>query len=399
MRSGRRLAALAVVVGGVAACAVATPSPPASSVSSAATFGSTAPSAAPMATASDASTGTLGDLGELLDIRSVSSEFTARVLEFASAGASIIASAAEQEGDDTAPDLFVIPSSTGEPELAWRNPDRDHSIVRLVGDGSMIAFVDMPVTGEAEWTLRLIPEEGATPIILDQLVDDPDVPTLVPSVTAYWPFVAWTAFDRGPDGAVSQLLYAQSPDWKPTLIAERLATDAELWFPSLHGTQLVYTELAYSEDRSTDERAVWLTAIDDPDVPERLDSSGLATMPVINQFDIAWKEGEQGFHQLNWGSMERRVAETGASLPMWEQEEVNYPSAGTRYMTWWTSSQSRLAVWDGAQGIARVIVTYDSADQRVLRAHVAGSLIAWLFVDESVEPGYSEIRYAVLVQG
>lgn len=400
MRSSRRLAALAVLVGGVAACTVATPSQPAASRSSAEPATRPAvPSTAPVATASDQPEGNLGDLGKLLDIRSVSSEFTARVLEFASAGSSIIASAAQQEGDETAPDLYVIPSSTGVPQLAWRNPERDHSLVRLAGDGNMIAFVDMPVTGEAEWTLRLLPDEGATPIILDQLVDDPDVPTLVPSVAAYWPFVAWTAFDRGPDGAVSQLLYAQSPDWEPTLIAERPAGESELWFPSLHGAQVVYTELVYSEDRSTDERRVWLTEIDDPDGPDRLDSSGLATMPVINQFDIAWKEGEQGFHQLNWGSMERRITETASSLPMWEEEEVNYPSAGTRYMTWWTSSQSRVAVWDGAQGVAREIVTYDTVDQRVLRAHVAGSLIAWLFVDETGAPAYSEIRYAVLVQG
>lgn len=400
MTSSRRLAALAVLVCGVAACAVATPSQPAASRSSALPAApSTTPSVAPLATASDRPAGRLGDLGALLDIRSVSSEFTARVLEFASAGSSIVASASERQGDDAAPDLYVIPSSTGQAQLAWRNPERDHSLVRLAGDGSTIAFVDMPVTGEAEWTLRLIPDEGAAPVVLDRLADHPDVPSLVPSVAVYWPFVAWTAFDRGPDGAVSQLLYAQSPDWEPTLIAERPAADAELWFPSLHGTQLVYTELVYSEDRSTDERRVWLTEINDPDGPERLDSSGLATMPVINQFAVAWKEGERGFHQLNWGSMERRIAETGSSLPMWEQEEVNYPSAGTRYMTWWTSSQQTLPVWDGAHAFAREIVTYDNLDQRVLRAHVAGSLIVWLFVDESVAPGFSEIRYAVLVQG
>jgi hypothetical protein len=341
---------------------------------------------------------TLGDLGESLDIRSVGPAFTARVLEFASTGFSIVASAADDRGDDAAPDLYLIPPDTGEPQLIWRNSRRDHSLVKLAADGDTIAFVDMPITGEAAWTLRLIAEEGAESIVLDELDDDPTIPTLVPSMSVYWPYVAWTAFHAGPDGPVSRLLYAQSPDWEPVVLAERPAAAAELWFPALHGAQLVYTELVYAEDRQSDERRVWLTEINDPDGPQRLDTSGLATMPVLNQYDIAWKEGDPGFHQLNWGSIVRYDPDGGAArpMPMWHEDDVNFPSAGTRFMTWRAADSRRLGVWDGARGEARGIVAYESPSQRVLRPHIAGSLITWLFVDDSVEPELSEIRYALV---
>jgi hypothetical protein len=260
----------------------------------------------------------------------------------------------------------------------------------------------MPLGGEAAWTLRLIPEEGAEPIVLDELGDDPAVPSLVPSMSVYWPYVAWTAYGMGPDGRpVSRLLVAESPDWQRSVLAERPADEAELWFPVLYGTQLAYTELVYAADRQSDERRVWLTELNDPDGPQRLDTSGLATMPVMNQYDIAWKEGDAGFHQLNWGSMMRYDAESGSvqPMPMWHQDDVNYPSAGTRFMTWWAADWTRLGVWDGALGEARGIVAYDGPDQRVLRPHVAGSLIVWLFVNDAVAPSIAELRYALVPGG
>jgi hypothetical protein len=332
----------------------------------------------------------------LLTIHAVDAVFTSRILEFASTGFSVVASVAERPGEAAAPDLYVIPPDTGEPRLAWRNPERDHSLVKLAADGDMVAFVDMSIRGDASWTLRLIPEEGAEPVVLDELDDDPAVPSLVPSMSVYWPYVAWTAFGTGPDGPFSRLLWAQAPDWEPTVLAERPAGEAELWFPALFGAQLAYTELVYADDRQSDERRVWLTELVDPDGPRRLDTSGLATMPVISQHDIAWKEGVRGFHQLNWGSMERFDARTGGSLPMGDQDDVNYPSAGTRFITWWLADSTKLVVWDGALGETRRIVSYDSADHRLLRPHLAGSLIVWLLVDASVDPAITELRYALV---
>ena len=154
-----------------------------------------------------------------MTIRAADATFSSRVLEFASTGSAIIASAGT--GDDAAPDLYSILPSTGEPSLLWENPERRHSIVKLAGDGDTIAFVDMPVAGDIDWTLRLIPDAGEEAIVLDEYGGDGDASSMVPSFSVYWPYVAWTAFDDGTDGPVSQLLVAEYPDWEPRLIAER----------------------------------------------------------------------------------------------------------------------------------------------------------------------------------
>jgi hypothetical protein len=180
------------------------------------------------------------------------------------------------------------------------------------------------------------------------------------------------------------------------VLQERRAADAELWFPSLLGADLVYTEIVYAPDHERDERRVWHTGVHDPEPPRRLDTSGLATMPVVNQHGIAWKEGDPGFHQLNWGTMEQLDPDTERPAPLWAEDEVNYPSAGTRFMTWWTIDPTHLVAWDGQQGEVRTIVEYGGEEHRIRRPHVAGSLIVWQLVDETVEPTLTEIRYALL---
>lgn len=399
MTPGRRLAALtAMVVGGVTACSAVTPSGPTLAPVTPVAATASPPPIASQVPSPTASAVVLGELGRRLDIRSVSDDFASRVLEFVANGSSIIASAAEGDGDAAAPDLYAIVYETGEAQLVWRNPERDHSIVKLAADGNLIAFVDMATTGEAQWTLRVIPDPAAEPVILDQLTAEPGVSTLVPSVTASSPYVVWTAFHAGPDGPVSQMFAAKAPRWEPVLLAERPAMDAELWFPSLLGSRLVYTELIYAADHLTDERTVWLTDVGASDAPRQLSASGLATMPIINQYDIAWKEGDAGFHQLNWGSMERYVVETGRLEPMWYEDSINFPSAGIRFMTWSSAWQDRIVAWDGRQGQVREILTTDGDVHRVSRVHAGGTLLAWQYVDDSAAEPIVEIWYARLPQ-
>jgi hypothetical protein len=385
--------AVAVAIG-MAACGPAIPSTPrsddaaASPSALAGTVGSSTPSPSLAA-----DPGQLSGLGRALDVLHVDGDFSSRVLEFASTGSAIVASAGDGIGE-TAPDLYSILPRTGEPTLLWRNPDRDHSIVKMAGDVRTVAFVDLAVDGTAEWTLWLIPDDGEEPLVLDKLPDDPDVPTLVPSVSVYWPYVAWTAFDSGPDGPVSQLLVAEAPDWEPRVLVERPAAEAELWFPHVYGSSLLYTQLVYADDGQSDERSVWRTDVQGSSA-ERLDTTGRAVMPVMNLFGLLWKESEPGMHMLNWGMVEAYDADAGTSMPV-SDASTNFPSAGERYATWWLVDTSRLEVWDAQAARTVEITRYDRADQRVMRPHVMGSLIAWLYVDERVEPPMSEIRYAFL---
>lgn len=58
------------------------------------------------------------------------------MLEFASDGESVLYSSGAMDGSDGefAPDLWRYHPSTDEPELLWRNPRRDRSLVKIGGE-------------------------------------------------------------------------------------------------------------------------------------------------------------------------------------------------------------------------------------------------------------------------
>ena len=394
------LAASVSLVLAVAACAVATAPPSAVSPSGAASLPGT--SATPRATQAPEATPPPGTLAAELSIHTIPRDLSGTTLEFVSDGSAILysSSRALDSGPAGAPDLWRYEPGADEPTLVWHNPERNHSIVKIAGDTGMIAFVEIPLTGERAWNLWLVPEVGADAILLDRLSGDDAIPDFVPSLAADRPTVAWTAFDRGPHGPVSQLLVAHAPDWKPRVIAERMAADGELWLPSIDGTRLVYTEVRYAADRQSDERTVHLVDLSSPaSPPRRLDASGRATMPLIVGDSVVWKEADAGMNMFDWGRMYRYDLRTGTveRIGITPQERVNYPSAGTRFIAWWGRDAFRFGVYDLERGQARRIASYTVESQdNVLRPHVAGDLLVWLFVDGATPELRSELRWAYL---
>jgi hypothetical protein len=387
MRVATGPVALALAVG-MAACSAAIPSasapaagrpttPPPSSAASA--TASATPSAAP-------SREPAGDLGREIEIQSLDPSWTEFMLEFASDGESILYSSGAMDGTDGeyAPDLWRYHPSTDQPELLWRNPRRDRSLVRLGGEFGTLAFVDMPLSGEIAWDFWLIPEIGEEPILLDSHPGPGTVPDFVPSFHVHQGQVAWTAFDFGADGrALSRLLYARAPDWTPVVVAERDASQSELWFPSVRDTQIAYCEVIYSADRSTDERHVYVVDAAHQEIPpRRLDTSGRATMPILLiNGGVIWKEADPGFSMFNWGTLYRYDEETGevARLPIRPQEYVNYPSAGARFVTAWGADTRAFGAYDLDLRAARLIDRFPrETSLSILRPHNTWDLVAWL---------------------
>lgn len=390
------------LVGGVAACGVATPTPNAStssvpvrpSAAQSATLTSPVPSREP-----------IGDLGRQIEIGTLDPAWTTPTLEVASDGEAVIFSsgAADGAGAEGAPDLWRYRPGAAVPELLWQNPRRDRALIRIGGEFGTWAFVDTGIHGERAWDLWLLPAIGVEPILLDTHPGDEAVSSLAPSFAVHQGQIAWTAFDRGPDGPVSQLLYARAPAWEPVLIAERDASTAELWLPSLRDTEIAYCEVIYAEDRSSDERRVYVTNVLTPDVaPRRLDTSGRATMPLLllNR-GVVWKQAEPGFNMFNWGNLFRydeQLAEVRA-LPTRPQEFVNYPSAGTRFVAAWGVNSTAFGVYDLDLETARLIDRYPSdGDEHILRPHISGDLLVWTYaiVDGLGHGPPPEIRYAFL---
>ena len=342
-----------------------------------------------------------GGLADEIEVGVLGSEATGDLLEFASTGASIVYSAGGADAAaGAAPDLWrLTPGPDAVPELAWRNPDRDHSIVRIDGDLDTVAFVEMPVDGERAWNLWVLPPDGEA-VILDSHPGDETVSSLVPSFSIYEPAIVWTAFDRGPSGAVSQMLAASAPDWTPRVVAEIPSAEGELWLPSLYGDTVVYTEVRYADDRRSDERSVLLGSIGlAGEPPRRLDTSGLATMPQIVDDVVVWKEADRGFNMFNWGRMFRYELATGevSTLDTWPQDHVNYPSAGSRFVAWWGSNSTTLGVYDLVLDRARLIERH-APDGRVsaVRPHLRGDLLVWMHADDTLPGRVRELRYAFL---
>jgi hypothetical protein len=351
----------------------------------------------------DPGSGSLVDLGLELRIGALEGPQAEAILEFASDGASVIFSsgvAPDVARDDAAPDLWrLAPGPGAEPELVWRNPDRDHSLVKIGGDLGAYAFVDIPLTGERAWTLWLIPRHETTARRLDEHPGDEDVPSLVPSFSVWENRIAWTAFDRGPDGPVSQLLVAEAPDWTPRVLLERRAALAELWLPALYGDRLAFTEVVYAADRTSDERYVYLMDVTDPGGRRRIDGSGRATMPVIVPDAILWKEADPGFNMFNWGRIFRYDLESGTvrRVNIRPQEYVNYPSGGGRFVAWRGADSFSFGVYDHVLDEPRMIErTGAGTDTSIVRPHVAWDLLVWMRVTGSGPGDVPELRWAFL---
>ena len=392
------------LVGGVAACSVATPVPTASSGGSASPRASAEPSVTAAATSAEQRL-PAGDLGREIEIGTLDPAWTATTLEVASDGEAVIFSSgvADGPGAEGAPDLWRYRPGADGPEMVWQNSRRDRALVRIGGEFGTLAFVDTGIHGEREWDLWLIPDSQSEPVLLDRHPGDQAVSSLAPSFAIHQGQIAWTAFDRGPNGQVSQLLYARGPDWEPVLVAERDARTAELWLPSLRDTELAYCEVIYSEDRSSDERHVYVTNVLMPEVAHRrLDRSGRATMPVLlPNGGVVWKQADPGFSMFNWGHLFRYDEELGEvrSLPTRPQEFVNYPSAGTRFVAAWGSDSTAFGVYDLDLDTARLIDRYPSdGDEHILRPHISGDLLVWThaIVDGLGNGPSPQIRYAFL---
>jgi hypothetical protein len=382
----------------VAACgAVTTPPSSMPAVSAAA---APTPTTAPTLTSSPT---VPHGLGSELEVHVLDEATTGPVLEFVSDGSAIVYSTGPTgEGpSEAAPDLWRYePGPSARPELVWRNPNRERSIVKIAADLGTTLFVEIPIDGERAWNLWLTSDMEGEPILLDSHPGDPDVPSLVPSLAVYEPYVAWTSFDRGPSGAVSQLFVAEAPHWTPRLVLERAAAEAELWLPSLYGGLMVYTEIRYAQDRSTDERTVHLLDLGDPDgLSERLDASGMATMPLITGQTVVWKETDPGFNMFNWGRLVRYDLATGEreTLSTWPQEYVNYPSIGSRFVAWWGADAFTFSVHDLMRRRARLVERHPTASEtNVLRPHVSSDLLVWMQATFAGEDVRRELRWAWL---
>lgn len=339
-----------------------------------------------------------------LDVVEVDPALTTPLLDIASTGSSIIFSsgAALAPAASVAPDLYrIVPGRDGT-EVIWRNPVRDRTLMRIGGDEDVVAFVDGSSTGERSWVFWLIDGERE-PIELDRHPGDVEVSSAAPSFDIDGDRIAWTAFDRGPNGTVSQLFIADAPDWTPQLLEERLASEGELWLPSLFGERLAYTEVTYRPGRETGEYHVMYRDLARPDLPPRqLDGEGHASNPLVLSNEVIWKQVERGYNMFNWGYLVSYSLDTGETtvLDIAPQDYINYPTAGRRFIGGFGWNLAVMTVHDAETHTSRIVERYpDAGRDGVDRANISGDLMAWvrITIDElGTDDTPVQLRYALL---
>jgi hypothetical protein len=378
-------ALIALLVGGVAACTAAPPSP--APPTDLAISGSTPPSTAVPSSAAPSATerAVRPSPNRLeLDVEQLDPAWLWPMLDFASDSSAVIWSSGVLDGPvgDGAPDLWRYVPGQPEAELLWRNPERDRQLAKVAGDKDVWAFAETSSLGDRWWKLWLLTEPGGEPILLDSHPGDEDIPSLVPSFDVDAGRVAWTSFGRGSSGtAVTRLMIARAPEWEPRVIAEAAASERAYWLPSLWGERLAYVDVTIGAEPSEDVRHVMLLDLL-PELPPavQLDASGNATMPLLTDNEVIWKEPDAGFAMFNWGRLFRYsfAEEAISTVRIGPQEYVNYPSGGSRFVAMWGADEFSFAVHDLELGASRLIATYENEVDTITRPHLAGDLLVWL---------------------
>lgn len=340
-----------------------------------------------------------------IEIGEIDPAFTTPLQQVASDGTAVLFSSGVADGDAGvgAPDLYRYIPGHDAPELIWRNPQRDRELIPIGGENGTYAFVDSSAVGERSWNLWILPRDGGQAILLDVHPGHDEVSSLAPSFDVEEGRIAWTAFDAGPEGPVSELWLAEAPDWEPRRLESRLTRERELWLPSLLRERLAYVEVTYDAARTSDERHVLLADLALPDAdPQRLDATGRATMPIVVETGVVWKETDPGFNMFNWGVLRLYDFETGVTgdVSMLPQRDVNYPSAGNRFIAAWATDTTALFVHDLESRLSRRVEQFEPlAADLLVRPHLSGDLLVWIhgIADETGEQeAPSTIRWAWL---
>ncbi|MCV0404142.1 MAG: hypothetical protein K5924_10655 [Chloroflexi bacterium] len=380
----------ATTVLGTAACNAAVPQPTRMSTSADPAPSTRAPAESEAPDGSPPARSTRPSANRLdLEIGRIDPDWLWPMLEFASDSYGIIWSSGVADGTagDAAPDLWRWVPGRDRPELLWSNPHRDRQLAKIGGDTDVWVFAEISSEGEDWWNLWLLEEDATEPILLDALAPGTDVPSLVPSFDVDDGRVAWTSFDVGPERGrtVSELWLAEAPSWEPRLVARHDAAERALWLPSMYGHQLAYVDVTLAPETADDVRHVMLFDLFDAGAsPVQLDASLNATMPVLTDGGVIWKEPDAGFSMFNWGRLFRYAFDTGTitELPMGSQEYVNYPSGGSRFLAAWGADTSVLSVHDLERRASRLVVAVEDDSESIVRAHVSGELLVWMRREE-----------------
>lgn len=326
------------------------------------------------------------------DIQAIDQQFTTPTLDYRSDGVSVLWSsgAVDGPGADHAADIWRYQPGQSEPELVFDNPDRDSALPIVVGDGTgRYAFVERNerLYGRGGWTVWYLPAVGVEPILADQSDAESDS---VPFLALDQGRLAWGSRHEGPDESVSRLLLLEPGDTEPAVIAEAHAADTLFGFPALDGDRLVYATAETEDGGAEMEFHVYLRDLSAPEAePQRLDTAGAATQPLISGDFVVWKVAPD--NAFGWGGLRVHRLSTGEQFDIDPVDmhtdtdlSFNQASIGERFVAAHDPNHNSLYVYDLER--REPVLIEDLGEDRnegereavVGRPHLDGDLLAYI---------------------
>ncbi len=276
---------------------------------------------------------------------------------------------------ETAPDVFAD-APGGPVATVYANPNRDSDIDNIVGWDGRVAFVEQNdrVYGTGGWRLWLTPSDGAAPVEVD--TSEPSVESPLPFPAMRGDDLVWTAVHRVGGALRYQLLDYSVATGRTRAIASSDPTRTEYWFPSLGpGAALAYATVEHVAGKTL--FAVYTGSLGGP--ATRLDTPGMATMPVLGGAGLAWIQLTLP-NVYNGGLlMVERPGGEPPAIALADQPGVDYPSAGSRYATAGWGDGKVLEIVDLATTQTVTVRRWpESYPWDIVRPDVSGNLMSFI---------------------
>ena len=303
-------------------------------------------------------------------------------------------------GPRTSTQVWRFLPGSPDPELVVDVRRRGSTISNVVASAAGYAFVEVNggEFGLGGWRIWFVEGPGDEPVELDRgLAYGAGFP---PTLAMDDERIAWAAFDEPPSGDISTLRTIAvddigTPGAVRTLI-ELPVREGLLWLPDLHGDELWYAILRPDWDgtQGGDEFHIETLDIRRPETPAvRFTGNANDFNPVVSDAHVAWKTQVSDGAALNWGTVTvmDRAGFARREVPM---ANLNWPSLGTRFLTFEEITRRRLAVFDLARHeLVDLRPDSWSHDRAIGGQSISGSLLAFYIQDGAGAP---RIGWAVL---
>ena len=319
------------------------------------------------------------------------------MLIVATDGREIVFSKADP-GEHAAPDLYAYVPGEPIPTLLFRDPNRHAQLNTIAVKDGRYAFEEVFTDASGSvggWRLWFKTSRTAEPFVLDSGDRDPPdfpVPGVVTALTdtqVTWPSVHLVG------GVVRWALRSFDFATRRTrTIIEAPGTETEFWFPDVDASnRLVYGTVEYASDGAPAYHVYLANLGDDPLRPQRLDTDGHATAPVLtgDPDTIVRKEVQPPMSVATWGTLYRYSIATSTLRAMYfdTEDRLDYQAAGNRYVTGWEWFDDTLRAYDLRSDTSLVIESHPPAPTSPIGLHmavVAGDLLVYIRGDSS-KPG------------